>query len=63
MINSTLKECPMRKELGIMVAGIKKMGKDVFLNPSPETTIEVGDILIVIGEKEGLEKLEKEYGG
>jgi voltage-gated potassium channel len=63
MINSTLRECPMRKELGIMVAGIKKMGKDVFLNPSPDTTIEVGDILIVIGEKEGMEKLEKEYEG
>jgi voltage-gated potassium channel len=63
MINSTLKDCPIRKELGIMVAGIKKVGKDVFLNPSPETKIEGGDILIVIGEKEGLEKLEKLCGG
>lgn len=63
MINNTLRECPIRKELGIMVAGIKKVGKDVFLNPSPDTTIEAGDILIVIGEKEGLEKLEKFYTG
>ncbi len=63
MINSTLRDCPIRKEFGVMVAGIKKVGKDVFLNPSPETKIEGGDILIVIGEKEGLEKLERLYGG
>lgn len=59
LVGCTLKVCPIRKELGIMVVGIKKMGKDVFLNPSPETKIDPGDILIVIGDKEGLEKLEE----
>ena len=63
MIDSTLRECAIRKEFGIMVAGVKKTGKDVFLNPSPDTKIEAGDILIVIGDREGLEKLEKLYGG
>lgn len=63
MIDSTLRECSIRKEFGIMVAGIKKTGKDVFLNPSPDTKIEAGDILIVIGDREGLGKLEKLYGG
>ena len=58
----TLKDSPIRKEFGIMVVGIKKLGKDVFLNPSPETVIEAGDILIVIGEKEQLEKLETMAG-
>jgi len=63
LVGSTLKVCPIRKDLGIMVVGIKKVGKDVFLNPSPDTKIEAGDILIVIGEKEGLEKLEGLTGG
>lgn len=63
LVGSSLKVCPIRKELGIMVVGIKKMGKDVFLNPSPETKIDAGDILIVIGEKEGLERLEELTGG
>jgi voltage-gated potassium channel len=58
----TLEVCPIRKEFGIMVVGIKKVGKDVFFNPSPETRIEAGDILIVIGEKESLEKLEELTG-
>jgi voltage-gated potassium channel len=56
---TTLQVCPIRKDLGIMVVGIKKMGKDVFLNPAPDTKIEAGDILIVIGEREKLEQLER----
>jgi voltage-gated potassium channel len=62
LTQTTLKDSPIRKEFGIMVAGIKKPGKDVFLNPSPDTQIEAGDILIVIGEKEQLEKLETMAG-
>lgn len=63
LIDSTLRECAIRKEFGIMVAGIKKVGKDVFLNPSPDTKIDTGDLLIVIGDREGLERLEKLYQG
>lgn len=62
LIQSTLRDCAIRKEFGIMVVGIKKVGKEVFLNPSPETKIEAGDILIVIGEKEKLDKLETTAG-
>ncbi|MGB8658099.1 MAG: potassium channel protein [Candidatus Zixiibacteriota bacterium] len=63
LIMSTLRDCAIRKEFGVMVAGIKKVGKDVFLNPSPDTKIEEGDILIVIGNKESLDKLEELTGG
>jgi voltage-gated potassium channel len=62
LIQSTLRDCAIRKEFGIMVVGIKKVGKEVFLNPSPETKIEAGDILIVIGKKEKLDKLETMAG-
>ena len=61
-VGTTLKVCPLRKELGIMVVGIKKMGKDVFLDPSPETEIDAGDILIVIGKRKSLEKMEELTG-
>jgi voltage-gated potassium channel len=62
LTQGTLKDSPIRKEFGIMVVGIKKIGKEVFLNPSPETKIEAGDILIVIGKKEELGKLETMTG-
>ena len=63
LTEGTLKDSPIRRGFGIMVAGIKKPGEDVFLNPSPETNIQAGDILIVIGEKEQLEKLETMAAG
>ena len=63
LVDSTIKDCHIRHDLGTTIVGIKKPGKDVFLNPSPETTIEAGDILIVIGERKGLEKLEELTGG
>jgi K+/H+ antiporter YhaU regulatory subunit KhtT len=62
LVQSSLKDCAIRREFGIMVVGIKKVGKEVFLNPSPETKIEAGDILIVIGKKEELAKLETMTG-
>jgi len=62
LVQSSLRDCAIRREFGIMVVGIKKVGKEVFLNPSPETKIEAGDILIVIGKKEELAKLETMTG-
>jgi voltage-gated potassium channel len=62
LTQDTLKDSPIRREFGIMVVGIKKVGKEVFLNPSPDTKIEAGDILIVIGKKEELGKLETMTG-
>jgi K+/H+ antiporter YhaU regulatory subunit KhtT len=32
-------------------------------NPTPETLVSAGDYLIAIGEKPGLEKLERLLGG
>lgn len=57
--NQLLKDSPIRCELGILVIGIKKKGKEMVFNPSPDTTIEAGDILIVIGENNKLEQMGK----
>lgn len=55
--NSLLKDSSIRCDLGILIVGIKKKGEMIF-NPSPETKIEAGDILIVMGENKQLEKME-----
>ena len=57
--NQLLKDSPIRCELGILVVGMKKRGREMVFNPSPDTTIEAGDILIVIGENKKLEKMGK----
>ncbi|MBW2039416.1 MAG: potassium channel protein [Deltaproteobacteria bacterium] len=54
-----LGESGIRRDLGLIVVAIKKqLGKMIF-NPSSETLIEKGDILIVLGEKKHLEMLEQ----
>jgi voltage-gated potassium channel len=57
--NTLLKDSPIRCELGILVVGIKKKGKEMVFNPSADTKIEAGDILIVIGETKKLERMGK----
>ncbi|MGB2698281.1 MAG: potassium channel protein [Candidatus Zixiibacteriota bacterium] len=56
---TTLRDSPIRCELGILVVGIKKRGKEMVFNPSADTRIEAGDILIVIGETKKLEIMGK----
>jgi len=55
--NTVLRDSPIRCELGVLVVGIKKKGKEMVFNPSPDTRIEAGDILIVIGENKKLEMM------
>lgn len=55
--DTLLKDSPIRCELGLLVIGMKKKGKEMIINPSAQTKIEPGDILVVIGENEKLEKL------
>jgi len=57
--NTVLRDSPIRCELGVLVVGIKKKGRDMVFNPSPDTRIEAGDILIVIGENKKLEEMGK----
>jgi voltage-gated potassium channel len=54
-----LRESGIRRELGLIVVAIKKASGDMLFNPSSETLIEKGDVLIVLGEKKHLGMLEK----
>ena len=54
-----LRESGLRRELGLIVVAIKKASGDMLFNPSSETLIEKGDVLIVLGEKKHLGMLEQ----
>jgi voltage-gated potassium channel len=55
----SLQESGIRRDLGLIVVAIKKAAGEMIFNPSTETVIEKGDILIALGEKKHLEMLEK----
>ncbi len=64
LINSrSLIESDIRKTSNVIVVAVKKPGKDIAFNPSPETKIETGDILLVLGDKEAIDKFENTYLG
>lgn len=52
-----LHETNIRSELDIVVVSIRRSDGEMVFNPSGDSTIEAGDILIAIGEAESLMKL------
>lgn len=59
LANVKLKDTDIRYKLGLMVVGIRKPEKGMIRNPAADTVIEPGDIIILLGETEQLEKLDE----
>jgi len=55
---TTLDECGIGRELGIIIVAIKRSGGDMRFNPTFRTTIKPGDVLIALGERTKLKVLE-----
>ena len=53
-----LKDSDLKNKLDLMVISIKKPDKTIHFNPAANTKIEVGDILVLIGRKENLTRLD-----
>lgn len=54
----SLKNSDFRAQYGVTVVGIKKPSGNLELHPSGDIIIETGDILVLIGKSEDLERLE-----
>ncbi len=55
----TLKESGIRSEFDLIVVAIKREKGEMLFNPSPDTEILTGDILVVLGEHTNIQGLEK----
>jgi len=53
----------IRKDLGIIIVGIKKGDGNMVFNPASETVIEAGDVLITLGESPAILNLEQIASG
>ncbi len=53
----TLKDSGIRQKTNVIVVAIRKKSGQMIFNPSSMTRIEEGDILIVLGQREGLKRL------
>lgn len=60
--NQTLQATHIRTQLNVMVIGIKRLSGEMLFNPSADTIIETGDAMIVMGDREGMQRLENMAG-
>lgn len=58
LVGRSLKASPIRSELGIIIVAIKKPGAKMQFNPAPESLLEAGDLLITLGHRQQLDRLE-----
>ncbi|GAB4316171.1 MAG: potassium channel protein [Candidatus Zixiibacteriota bacterium] len=54
LCGSTLKDSPIRSQLGLIVIGIRKAGGRMRFNPDATERLDAGDIIIVIGANDKL---------
>lgn len=55
----SLGQLPELRSAGVIVLAIRRQGGDTIFNPSNESEISAGDVLIVMGERPNLQKVEK----
>jgi voltage-gated potassium channel len=63
LVGRSIKASPIRSELGIIIVATKKPGAKMAFNPSPDTALEAGDLLITLGHRQQLDRLEEMAGG
>ena len=60
--NLTLMESDIRKNYDLIVVAVKKKSGEMIFNPSSQAKIQVGDILVALGDRKNLTLLEKKLG-
>jgi voltage-gated potassium channel len=58
LVGTNLKDSRLRSELKIIIVAIKKNAGHMVFNPDPDVLLEAGDILLAIGHKDQLKRLE-----
>lgn len=59
LIDVALQDSGIRKDLDLIIMAVKKPGGEMLFNPSSQTRLQGGDMVVAIGEKQNLERLEK----
>ncbi|MBW2468675.1 MAG: hypothetical protein JRE72_10500 [Deltaproteobacteria bacterium] len=57
LIGKSLIDSHLRRDYGVIIVAIKKLSEDMVFNPMPSETLEAGDVIVVIGNKEDLTRM------
>jgi voltage-gated potassium channel len=58
LVGTSLKDSPIKSTLGIIVVAVKRPDGKMLYNPTPETVLAAGDVLITLGRRENLDRLQ-----
>jgi voltage-gated potassium channel len=59
IINKTIAELNIRQRANVIVVAVKKPGEEIVFNPPSDFSIETGDTLLVLGDKDGIQRFEE----
>ena len=57
LIGKSLIDSYLRRDYGVIIVAIKKLNGDMIFNPLPSQALEAGDVIVVIGKKEDLKRM------
>ncbi len=58
LVGCSLKTSSIRSELGIIIVAIKKPGAGMVFNPASSAVLDAGDVLITLGHRQQLDRLD-----
>lgn len=59
LIDVALQDSGIRKDLDLIIVAVRKPEGEMLFNPSSQTKLQGGDMVVAIGEKQNLERFEK----
>ena len=59
LVDKTLVESNLRRDFGVIIVAIKRPQADMIFNPLPTEKLKGGDVIVVIGKKEDLERMRR----
>lgn len=62
LIGKTLIDSHIRRDFGVIIVAIKKPSNEMIFNPVPTEKLEAGDVIVVIGKKEDMERMKNVLG-
>jgi len=62
LTEKTVMTSKLKQNFGVMIVAIKKLSGEMIFNPGPGEQFDAGDVIVVIGEKEKLQKMTKAIG-
>ena len=57
LIGKNLIDSHLRKDYGVIIVAIKKQSGDMVFNPTPAEKLDAGDVIVVIGKKEDMKRM------